>query len=815
MGEINEKLKNDLKNWFMTGDQFQERLLEIIENLDNNRTFAIKLVDKEQYEYSFGKEGTDEAGNSNKTDLEDGYKFLVRTWGNNRDEWVTELKELFSLYINKEYCDSVTGLPATDRGSLIQKCNDTLQVWLKKGRKVAVFMIDLDHFKEVNTKYNHKVGTAVLSEFSRLLFRVTNRKGILVHQNGDEFDIIYPYEKAYEVISFAAQLYQSVKRHIFKDAEDILLTMAMGIHLVEEEMEFGRAREEAENAYAPKTGNVEKHRDSIRIHKNQKGVTYGWPSLELAFVRVWNSHDDQLFHNPYLDYVVKLTEESKLDEIQQNVENFLKWVKPTWTNNIRCTAKESDWDTEAEFSDAELGLAILRGIFNKPEILEKRIGFSINESVKVAVDGESVFTHGENHGEEFQWEGFRDKATKEKSDIRKTILIQAGSKSVNLPIDIFYKVVKVDTRPTSSGSLPDFWEGAISELISLMKNQPNLVNILIWGDVDNTQKVLFYLNNIKKWSSDSKEQDFQYRYIARKTCRTVEDIMLFQEKFAEHIVWCNSEEDIIIHTYKALSVKAKSMSFSEDTVPNSRFLERKLSYTKIQLNITDGCRAESIEVAFPTVLEILRNAYRDNPERKMLDQNEEELFELTNFKIVLEKPTYKKLPIYYYYDQKKLNLYYGETFGDGKGLFRKPLEESGQIDGMICHIIEAIDSKRQYETRRAILVVPNVIEEDKGYSPLGLVAVWVTPRLADGKITIDYSFTWRTVEAIVGLPYSMYASVTFAEEVTQMIREKVKHTDISESINLGQVSYIAHSLHMFLGEARMNIVRGIVDEVSI
>ena len=113
------------------------------------------------------------------------------------------------------------------------------------------------------------------------------------------------------------------------------------------------------------------------------------------------------------------------------------------------------------------------------------------------------------------------------------------------------------------------------------------------------------------------------------------------------------------------------------------------------------------------------------------------------------------------------------------------------------------------------MVVPNVIEEDKGYSPLGLVAVWVTPRLADGKITIDYSFTWRTVEAIVGLPYSMYASVTFAEEVTQMIREKVKHTDISESINLGQVSYIAHSLHMFLGEARMNIVRGIVDEVSI
>lgn len=591
--------------------------------------------------------------------------------------------------------------------------------------------------------------------------------------------------------------------------------MAMGIRLVGGATEFSKAREDAENAYAPKIGNVEKHRDSIRIHKNGKGVTYGRQSLELAVIRVCNSQDDQIFHNPYLDYVAKLTEGLKLDEIQQNVENFLKWVKPAWTNNIRCTTNENDWDTEAEFSNAELGLAILRGIFNKPEIFEKKIGFSIKEKVEVSVDGKCVFSDGENLREEFQWEGFQDKGIKEKSDNRKTILVQAGSNIVNLPIDIFYKVVKVDTRPTSSGSLPDFWEGAISELISLMKNQPNLVNILIWGDVDNTQKVLFYLNNIKKWSSDSKEQDFQYRYIARKTCRTVEDIMLFQEKFADHIVLCNSEEDIIIHTYKALSVKAKPMSLLDDIIPNSRFLERKLSYTKIQLNITDGCRAESIEVAFPTVLEILRNAYRENPERKMLDQNGEELFELTNFKIVLEKPTYKKLPIYYYCDQEKLNRYYGETFGDENGLFRKPLEESGQLNGMICHIIEAIDSKKQYETRRAILVVPNVIEEDKGYSPLGLVAVWVAPRFADGKIIIDYSFTWRTVEAIVGLPYSMYASVTFAEEVTRMIGERARHTDISEAINLGCVSYISHSLHMFLGEARMNIVRGIVDEVSI
>lgn len=812
MGEIKEYLKK----YFMTGDEFQEHLLDMIGKLENNRTFAIKLVDKEQHEYSFGKEGAEGAGDSKKTDLEDDYIFYVRTWGNNLDGWGAELTELFSLYINKEYCDSVTGLPATDRKQLIQKCDDTLQLWLERGKKVAVFMIDLDHFKDVNTKYNHDAGTAVLSEFSRLLFRVTYRKAILVHYNGDEFDIIYPYRKAYEVISFAAQLYKSVKGHIFRDAADIKLTMAMGICLAEEGMDFRKARVEAENAYAPKEGSVEKHRDSIRIYKNGKRVTYGRHSLELAIVRVLNSQDEQLFHNPYLDYLVKLAESSGLDEIQQNVESFLKWVKPELANgNIRCTANESGWDTEAVFSEEELGLAVLRGILNRPEIYDKNISFSIKEKVEVSVDADTVFSYGENPKEEFYWEGFRDKESAEKPDTRKTILIQAGSESPDLPMDIFYHVAKVDSRPTSSGNLPDFWEGTISELISLMKKQPNLVNILIWGDVDNTREVLYYLKNIENWNNDSEKQDLQYRYIARKTFWTVEDIMLFHEKFSGHVICCNSETDIIHHTYKALSEKAKPMSSVAETIPYTRFLERSLSYTKIQLGITDGCRAESIAEAFPTVLEILRNAYRENPERKMLDQNGEELFELKNFKIVLEKPENNKLPIYYYYDQEKLNRYYEGTFGAGKGLFRKPLEESGQIDGMIRHIREAIDSKGGYETRRAILVVPNTIEKGRAYSPLGLVAVWVAPRFAPGKINMDFSFTWRTVEAITGLPRSMYASVTFAEEITEMIRESTKHTDTAGAITLGQVSYIAHSLHMFLGEGRMNIVRGIVDEVSV
>ena len=122
-----------------------------------------------------------------------------------------------------------------------------------------------------------------------------------------------------------------------------------------------------------------------------------------------------------------------------------------------------------------------------------------------------------------------------------------------------------------------------------------------------------------------------------------------------------------------------------------------------------------------------------------------------------------------------------------------------------------VNPDKRYATRRAILVVPNC-EPSEGSYPLGLVSVWLAPRFIREKIVIDFSYTWRTVEALVGLPESMYASVRFAEELTNTIKEQC---EIAINIEMGKISYIAHSLHMFLDRESMNIVRGIINDASI
>ena len=63
----------------------------------------------------------------------------------------------------------------------------------------------------------------------------------------------------------------------------------------------------------------------------------------------------------------------------------------------------------------------------------------------------------------------------------------------------------------------------------------------------------------------------------------------------------------------------------------------------------------------------------------------------------------------------------------------------------------------------------------------------------------------------MGLPESMYASVKFAEELTEEISAKCN----TISAELGRISYNAYSLHMFLDRESMNIIRGIVNDASI
>ena len=820
-----------LKSVFVTGEEFEKMLQDIMERYQESGLFIKYVVkDKDQNEYTYGKEGPEnEANNSDSSkEYEGGYKRQIYLWQKEEIVSINECRQFFDEFWNGDLCDKACGIIANNSSKFETKCNETLKVWSHEKKKIALFMIDLDKFKDVNKQHNHEIGTAVISDFSRVLRKTLEKKGILIHQSGDEFNILYCYEKPWEIVALAYELRKKINEHEFKQALDVDLTMAVGVYLLSsKQISYMDARNKAEAAYDGKEKNAEKQRDSIRIEKDEKDVTYGDSRvkddrmLKLAIIRTVSVRDKGIFHNIFLDFISDYTSKIELNnpiEFQNEIDDIVTWINPSWKTNIRCTVLSKSWDTDISISRLEIALAVFHGALRNSQIIDKNICCNIfKEDQKsffcIKID-ENVFFKGEIDSiNDLQWNSGKIKEVSFNEKRKKAVLLCAGyDNDIKIPEDIFDKIIRVDTRPALGGALQDLWTAALCELVTNMKNNSYFTDIFIMGEVKSTPKLKEYLNKINSWETGGGK--YSIRYISRKTFMSESDIIDFKNKFINHIYELD-ERGIIDKLYELYSdyfqnEYEKTADLSES---KSRILNRYLEYNNIELEIIHGCKAQSIADAFPIVLEILRSAAKRNENDYIIDQAGRRLFELMNFRILLENPKSENLPDYYKYDEDELTEYYTATFGTEKGLFRNEFMKNNQLKKTIDHVVEAINNpEKRYATRRAILVVPNEESSNRDVQyPLGLVSVWIAPRVKNGCAVIDFSYTWRTVEALVGLPESMYASVKFAEELTEEISAKCN----TISAELGRISYNAYSLHMFLDRESMNIIRGIVNDASI
>jgi len=98
-------------------------------------------------------------------------------------------------------------------------------------RDVAVLMVDLDNFKQINDLNGHAMGDCVLAETARRIAALLPDGGVLARIGGDEFVCALPYQAgARETIDrFAAQLVDSVSQPV--EERDICLetTVSIGI----------------------------------------------------------------------------------------------------------------------------------------------------------------------------------------------------------------------------------------------------------------------------------------------------------------------------------------------------------------------------------------------------------------------------------------------------------------------------------------------------------------------------------------------------------------------------------------------------------
>ncbi|MEO1092042.1 MAG: diguanylate cyclase [Pseudomonadota bacterium] len=98
----------------------------------------------------------------------------------------TRERELAEL-VNR---DALTGLP--NRTAFIDRLQVAISRAARAKTRVAVVMIDVDHFKRVNDTHGHPAGDAVLRELARRLTSVTRASDTVARYAGDEFIGVFP-----------------------------------------------------------------------------------------------------------------------------------------------------------------------------------------------------------------------------------------------------------------------------------------------------------------------------------------------------------------------------------------------------------------------------------------------------------------------------------------------------------------------------------------------------------------------------------------------------------------------------------------------
>jgi diguanylate cyclase (GGDEF)-like protein len=113
---------------------------------------------------------------------------LVGMWSTWRD--ITRRKAAFDRYAHLARHDSLTGLP--NRTWLNERIGECLADAAARGESLALLLMDLDRFKEINDVLGHHAGDELLKQIGpRLAPLLDARNGEIARLGGDEFAMIF------------------------------------------------------------------------------------------------------------------------------------------------------------------------------------------------------------------------------------------------------------------------------------------------------------------------------------------------------------------------------------------------------------------------------------------------------------------------------------------------------------------------------------------------------------------------------------------------------------------------------------------------
>ena len=135
---------------------------------------------------------------------------------------------------------------------------------------LALCMINLDHFKQINDQYGHPAREMVLSEIGKMLKEYIRQSDLICRYGGEEFAIIFPNTTPEHALEVCERFRATVARHRFRyGSTGFQVTLSMGIasYSRDREQSPGELRECAERSLG-----LAKKEGRNRVKKYQYGL---------------------------------------------------------------------------------------------------------------------------------------------------------------------------------------------------------------------------------------------------------------------------------------------------------------------------------------------------------------------------------------------------------------------------------------------------------------------------------------------------------------------------------------------------------------
>jgi diguanylate cyclase (GGDEF)-like protein/PAS domain S-box-containing protein len=128
--------------------------------------------------------------------------------------------------------DPLTGLP--NRRHFFNQAEEVFERSNKPTFDLAILMIDIDHFKNINDRYGHGAGDIVLHEIAQSIHSNLRTNDISGRYGGEEFSVILSRINQDEICQIADRLCKTIAGKSFKvEGEKIRVTISIGVAVLD------------------------------------------------------------------------------------------------------------------------------------------------------------------------------------------------------------------------------------------------------------------------------------------------------------------------------------------------------------------------------------------------------------------------------------------------------------------------------------------------------------------------------------------------------------------------------------------------------